>query len=207
MARSQILLLFRSVLLSFFALVLAIPAWGHVALDNPNGDEILDVGSVFTITWHVVIAHDLQNWDLWYSTDSGTNWTPITMDLPTGNPDAGSVHTYDWTVPDIPSEQARVRVRMDNSGTDYYDESKADFTIASVTCPLTLIYGEYSDELERMRYFRDNILRKTPAGQEIIRLYYQWSPLVLKTMEEDEGFKEEVTEIADGVLEMTGGVK
>ena len=207
MPRSQILLLFRSVLFSVFALVLAIPAWGHVALDNPNGDEVLEVGSVFTITWHVVIAHDLQNWDLWYSTDSGTNWTPIAMDLPAGNPDAGSVHTYDWTVPDILSDHARVRVRMDNSGTDYYDESKADLTIVSVTCPLTLIYGKYSDELERVRYFRNNILRKTPVGQEIIRLYYQWSPLVLKTMEEDEGFKEEVTEIADGVLEMIGGVK
>lgn len=104
------------------------------------------------------------------------------------------------------SDHARVRVRMDNSVTDYYDESKVDFTIASVTCPLTLLYGEYSDELVRMRYFRDNILRITPAGQEIIRLYYQWSPLLLKTMEEDEGFKEEVTEIADGVLEIIGKV-
>ena len=96
MARSQVLLIFRSVLLAGFALVLAVPAWGHVALDNPNGDEVLEVGSVFTITWHVVIAHDLQNWDLWYSTDSGTNWIPIAMDLPTGNPDAGSVHTYGY---------------------------------------------------------------------------------------------------------------
>ena len=207
MARSHVLFIFRSVLLAGFALVLAIPAWGHVALDNPNGDEVLEVGSVFTITWHVVIAHDLQNWDLWYSTDSGTNWIPIAMDLPTGNPDAGSVHTYDWTVPDTPSDQARVRVRMDNSGTDYYDESKEDFTIASGACPLKVIYGEYSDETERMRYFRDNILRKTPTGQEIIRLYYQWSPLVIKAMEEDEGFKEEVKEIVDGVLEMIGGVE
>jgi hypothetical protein len=165
------------------------------------------VESVFTITWHVVIAHDLQNWDLWYSTDSGTNWIPIEMDLPPGNPDAGSVHTYDWTVPDTPSDQARVRVRMDNSGTDYYDGSKADFTIASGTCPLKVIYGEYSDETERMRYFRDNILRKTPAGQDIIRLYYQWSPLVIRAMEEDEGFKEEVKELVDGVLEMIGGVE
>ena len=126
------------------------------------------------------------------------------MDLPTGNSDAGSVHTYDWTVPDTPSDQARVRVRMDNSGTDYYDESKEDFTIASGACPLKVIYGEYSDETERIRYFRDNILRKTPAGPEIIRLYYQWSPLVIKAMEEDEGLKEEVKEIVDGVLEMIG---
>ena len=42
MARSQVLFIFRSVLLAGFALVLAIPAWGHVALDNPNGDELLE---------------------------------------------------------------------------------------------------------------------------------------------------------------------
>jgi hypothetical protein len=204
MARSQVLLIFRSVLLAGFALVLAVPAWGHVALDNPNGDEVLGVGSVFTITWHVVIAHDLQNWDLWYSTDSGTNWIPIAMDLPTGNPDAVSIHAYDWTVPDTPSDQARVRVRMDNSGTDYYDESKADFTIASGACLLKVIYGEYSDEMERMRYFRDNVLSQSQAGQEIIRLYYEWSPTIVSAMEEDEAFEAEVREVIDGALGMMG---
>ena len=39
----------------------------------------------------------------------------------------------------------------------------------------------------------------------IIRLYYQWSPAIVKAMEEDEGFKEEVKELLDGVLELIGG--
>jgi hypothetical protein len=111
---------------------LANPAPGHVILDAPNGGEVLQVGSVFTVTWHIQIAHSLQNWDLWYSTTgSGGPWITIVMDLPPGDPSAGSVHTYDWTVPNTPSEQVRVRVRMDNAGTDYYDISNANLTISA----------------------------------------------------------------------------
>ena len=51
-----------------------------------------------------------------------------------------------------------------------------------------------------LRYFRDNILSKTPEGQELIRLYYEWSPTVVRAMEEDEEFKEEIKELIDGVL-------
>ena len=44
------------------------------------------------------------------------------------------------------------------------------------------------------------MLSQTPVGQEIIELYYQWSPAIVKAMEEDEGFKQEVKELIDGVL-------
>lgn len=115
------------------ALCLAsVQARGHVELDAPNGGEVLPVGSIFTIEWHIVIAHNQLNWDLWYSTTGpGGPWMLIAEDLPPGSQQAGSIHTYDWTVPDDPSDQVRVRVRMDNSGTDYYDESDADLTIES----------------------------------------------------------------------------
>jgi hypothetical protein len=36
--------------------------------------------------------------------------------------------------------------------------------------------------------------------QEIIELYYEWSPAVVKAMEVDEEFKENVKEMIDGVL-------
>ena len=36
--------------------------------------------------------------------------------------------------------------------------------------------------------FRDNALGKTLEGKEIIRLYYEWSPLIVKSMDEDEQF-------------------
>jgi hypothetical protein len=34
----------------------------------------------------------------------------------------------------------------------------------------------------------------------MIRLYYEWSPVIMKAMEEDEEFEQEVKEIIDGVL-------
>ena len=112
--------------------LLADPAAGHVVLDEPNGGEVLEVGSVFTIEWHIHIAHTLQNWDLWYSTTGVTGtWITIAMDLPPGSPAAGSIHTYDWTVPDDPSDQVRLRVRMDNDTTDYWGFSDENLTIKS----------------------------------------------------------------------------
>lgn len=102
----------------------------HVILDQPNGGEVLTVGSAVTIEWRIQIAHNLLNWDLWYST-TGPNgpWISIAQDLPPGSPVVGSVHFFDWTVPDAPSVQVRVRVRMDNSGTDYLDISNSNLTI------------------------------------------------------------------------------
>jgi hypothetical protein len=68
------------------------------------------------------------------------------------------------------------------------------------------IYGEGSKEVELFRYLRNSILIKTPEGQEIIRLYYERSPVIVETMEEDEEFKEEVKEMVDGVLSFIYGV-
>jgi len=53
-----------------------------------------------------------------------------------------------------------------------------------------------------LRNFRDNVLSTTTEGQEIIKLYYEWSPAIVKGMEEDEEFKEEVRELGNGILLM-----
>lgn len=73
-------------------------------------------------------------------------------------------------------------------------------------CPSEQIYGEHSEETELLRYIRDNVLSHIPEGRELIRLYYQWSPVIVKAMEEDEKFKEEVKEVFDGALELFGEV-
>jgi len=92
--------------------------------------------------------------------------------------------------------------------TTSIDESSTTTTIDGIStttisvCPSGAIYGEHSEQTELLRYIRDNILNQTPEGQEIIRLYYQWSPVIVKAMEGDKGFKEEVRGMIDGVLEM-----
>ena len=67
-------------------------------------------------------------------------------------------------------------------------------------CLLEMLYGEDSKETELLRYFRDEILSETQEGQEIISLYYLWSPIMVKMMEEDEEVRKEVKEMIDEVL-------
>ena len=69
-------------------------------------------------------------------------------------------------------------------------------------CPVEAIYGNGAKQTERLRKFRDYVLSRTLEGQEIIRLYYQWSPAVVKVMKEDEAFKDDMKEMIDGVLRL-----
>jgi hypothetical protein len=73
-------------------------------------------------------------------------------------------------------------------------------TTTSIECPLQEIYGEDSKETELLRYFRDEVLSKTKEGKEITRLYYEWSPAIVKVMKEDVEFKIKVREMIDGTL-------
>lgn len=129
----------------FFVFFIALPnpALGHISLNDPNGGEVLEVGSQFTVTWQIEISHTLLNWDVWYSTTGpGGPWIVIAENLPPGSSVVGSIHTYDWTIPDTPSTQVRIRVRMDNSGQDYESISNADLTIAAVVpVPTLSVWG------------------------------------------------------------------
>jgi len=71
-------------------------------------------------------------------------------------------------------------------------------------CVFYQTYGEDSTEVELLRAFRDEVLSHSPVGQEIIKLYYMWSPAIVKMMEEDETFKADVEEMIDGILPLIG---
>jgi len=73
-------------------------------------------------------------------------------------------------------------------------------TTTSTPCPSKEIYGENSQETQLLRSIRDNVLSKTQEGKELIKLYYEWSPAIVKAIEEDEEFKSQVKEIIDGIL-------
>jgi hypothetical protein len=77
-------------------------------------------------------------------------------------------------------------------------------TIPSELCPVEELYGEYSNKTTQLRLFRDSVLRTTPEGQEIIRLYYELSPVIIEMMEGDEEFKKQMKEMVDGVLGLMG---
>ena len=73
-------------------------------------------------------------------------------------------------------------------------------TIREPLCAFVEIYGEYSEEVTLLRYFRDNVLTMTTEGQELIKQYYQWSPRLVRTMREDEVFKAQLKDLSDSIL-------
>ena len=73
-------------------------------------------------------------------------------------------------------------------------------TKKTILCPAEEIYGEHSKQTELLRYIRDNVLSKTLEGREIIRLYYQSSPVIVKAMETDGEFKINVKETIDKIF-------
>ncbi len=109
-------------LTALFLLSLAFNARAHVQLDSPTGGETFTAGETVTIQWTILIPHNTLNWDLYFSSDGGASWDPIQLDNPPGD------LSFQWEVPAIATAQGRVRVFMDNSGTDYEDASM-DFTI------------------------------------------------------------------------------
>ncbi|MCH9031532.1 MAG: hypothetical protein IIB00_04660 [candidate division Zixibacteria bacterium] len=115
--------------------LLAQTSYAHVYIIAPNGGENFEIGSTVTISWAISVQHNLLNWDLYYTKDGDlTTLIPIAISLPGGDPMTGSIHSYEWTVPDVPSDQVRITVVMNNSFTNYSDISDGDFTISVAPC-------------------------------------------------------------------------
>jgi hypothetical protein len=121
------------------ALGLASQATAHVALLQPLGGEAYTAGEVVTIQWQVVESHAQENWDLHYSLDGGNRWKILQEDLPR------AVLSYQWTVPSVESQQARIRITMDNVSTDL-DDTSGEFTIRPASLPVRA-RGQYPSSL------------------------------------------------------------
>ena len=114
----------RLVYLTFvLALVFSISSRAHVILDFPVGGETFEAGAVITIQWEIEIDHGPCNWDLYFSSNGGSNYQAIAIDLPK------TQLTYDWTVPQTATQQGMIRVVQDNQNGAPYDDYSGVFTI------------------------------------------------------------------------------
>ena len=109
------------------ALILTATASAHVELTSPNGGEVLKGQSNFTIEWYDIVSHGGSvTYDLEFSTDQGQSWLPIASDLPYTD----GISTFSWQVPDIDTNQGRIRVTMKLNSNDHWDDiSDTNFTI------------------------------------------------------------------------------
>ena len=67
-------------------------------------------------------------------------------------------------------------------------------------CLVEQMYGEDSVEVAFSRYLRDSVLRKTPEGRELIKIYYDWSPQLVSALEEETALKDQVKKVLDQIL-------
>jgi hypothetical protein len=88
----------------------------------------------------------------------------------------------------------------DSSGTTTTPTTTT--STAGTTCPTEEMYGNAAPETQLLRHFRDTVLSATPEGQQLIKLYYTWSPFLLQAMREDAAFKEQLKETVNKILQV-----
>lgn len=80
----------------------------ELSITSPTAGETWKVGSKQKITW---ISSGIEKVNIEYSINGGIIWEPITRYIP------ALQRSYDWTVPNRPTEQAKVRIcEADNTG-------------------------------------------------------------------------------------------
>jgi subtilisin family serine protease len=100
-----------------------------VTVVQPNGGEVLNAGSAYTITWNAADNIGVTSTDIDYTYDGGTNWYDVAG--LSGNPG-----TYNWTVPNTPSTQCLVKVTCFDAATNSgFDVSDNFFTIEAAPAP------------------------------------------------------------------------
>jgi len=117
------------------------------------------------------------------------------LDIPT----SGTILNLEFTIIDGEPGEAIPLNLVVSPGAPVFEAVSGNIAI-NIPCLLSKIYGDTSEEAELLRHFRDVTLHNTLGGQEIIKLYYEWSPTIVRAMEEDEEFKEEIKTLADEIL-------
>jgi hypothetical protein len=106
-----------------------------VTVISPNGGENWGSFDWHTITWTADDNVEVIGDTVYYSLNDGTDWIFIASH--TGNP-----QSYPWQIPDTPSEQCLVKVKVfDASGNYNEDISDANFTIFHQDLPV--INGDF----------------------------------------------------------------
>jgi N-acetylneuraminic acid mutarotase len=138
-----------------------------ITVNQPNGGEDWPIGSPNKIIW---TAPNVNQVKIEYSTDNGNSWILITTTQ-------GSLGEYNWTVPEMPSSNCKVRV-SDYSNPTIYDISNNVFTI---TYYLFRVLNDGSYEKFEMNKhswrFENDETNSTPPfnGDPIIWPEYWWT--------------------------------
>jgi hypothetical protein len=101
-----------------------------ITIISPNGGEIWEAGSSRDITW--TSSGNVGNLNIEYSTDNGVSWTTIESS-------AFNNGSFNWIVPDSPSNNCLVRISGSDSDGSPIDVSDAVFSIVPTSSPIVTV--------------------------------------------------------------------
>ena len=108
-----------------------------------------------------------------------------------------------WDFDEIPAcheDEACLKVRT--PFITYINEWSGSGCLVQEKCFFSFLFGSDNPQLGALRVLRDEVLRQSSEGNELIELYYSWSPLLVEAMQQDGKLKEEVKEMMRWFLPM-----
>jgi len=106
----------------------------------------------------------------------------------------------DDTAKEFSPEKYELDLKASVDGISFTEEN-------STSCALVAMYGEDSDEVALLRQFRDEVLKKTPTGKELIKLYYEWSPVIANAITVDEELRSEMKVMVESIVLLIGATQ
>src|SRR4030043_11623 len=113
----------------------------QVTVFHPNGGEVFSTGQIDTLRWSASDNIGVDSLLFEFSSDNGNQWQYVS-DLPL--PDS----SFEWTIPDVHSDQCLVRVRAYDAGFNMgADASDSAFTIVDDIAPQVLVFVPNGGEI------------------------------------------------------------
>jgi len=144
---------------------------------------------------------------------TGGGTPPYTYEWATkreGAPDwkkvGGDTDSWTWNPGNLDAGTQDVRCRVTDAQARTGEVIFEGFVITN-SCPVVQLYGESSEQVQFLRNFRDRVLKETLEGQQLIKLYYAWSPVLARAIDNDDAFREEITEAIEGIVSVVKGTR
>lgn len=90
----------------------------------------------------------------------------------------------------VTQEQAKARVRgtrvhkeVDRVARKEHNKKSSGDGRSDYCFVATHVYGYHDPRTDELRRFRDRVMMGHPAGASLVRMYYRWSPAVVRWME------------------------
>jgi protocatechuate 3,4-dioxygenase beta subunit len=124
-----------------FGIVSTLPP--SIRLMSPKRWIQITAGTVQAVTW--TSTGNVSQVVIEYSTDSGITWSTIAASVP-------NTGSYQWAVPDTPSQHCHLRIRLGNGDSESapFDMTDNEFSIVTTTTPTLTITSPNGGESWRV---------------------------------------------------------